>query len=81
MEYFCAIAQRFAEVRRAYRLYHEFLDIDVIVGMLAAIDDIHHRHRHAELAKRAVQVCNVRIERFAGSYCRSTRSGQRYRKD
>jgi hypothetical protein len=24
---------------------HEFLNVDRVVGMLAAVDDVHHRHR------------------------------------
>jgi hypothetical protein len=34
-----------AKRRRADRHDHEFLDVDRIVGMGAAVDDVHHRHR------------------------------------
>ena len=34
-----------AKRRRADRHDHEFLEVDRIVGMHAAIDDVHHRHR------------------------------------
>jgi hypothetical protein len=27
--------------------HHEFLHVDVVVGMCAAVDDVHHRHRQA----------------------------------
>ena len=40
-----AHAQGFGEVRRADRRDHELLDVDRIVGMRAAIEDVHHRHR------------------------------------
>ncbi|ABC63239.1 probable phosphopyruvate hydratase [Erythrobacter litoralis HTCC2594] len=40
-----APAHRFGKAVRADRHDHEFLDIDRIVGMLAAVDDIHHRDR------------------------------------
>jgi len=29
----------------AHRHDHEFLEVDGVVGMFAAIDDVHHRHR------------------------------------
>ena len=35
----------FAEARRADRHDHEFLEVDRIVGVRAAIDDVHQRHR------------------------------------
>src|SRR5690606_16527558 len=44
-------------------LDHEFLDVDVVVGVLAAVDDVHHRHRHAVLTGGAVQVGDVRVQR------------------
>ena len=40
-----ARAQRFGEARQADRQDHEFLQVDVVVGMRAAVDDVHHRHR------------------------------------
>ena len=43
--------------RRADRQDHEFLDVDRIVGMDAAIDDVHHRHR---------QRCGRRRRRHSG---------------
>ena len=30
---------------RPTRHDHEFLEIDVVVGVLAAVEDVHHRHR------------------------------------
>ncbi len=63
MEDFGAHAQRIGKGLGADRLDHEFLDVDVVVGMLAAVDDVHHRHRHGVLARRAVEVGDVRVER------------------
>src|SRR5690606_37014210 len=34
-------AQRLGEGFRAYRLNHDFLDIDVVIGVLATVDDVH----------------------------------------
>ncbi len=42
---FRAVAQRFPERGRAFRHDHEFLEIDRRIGMRAAVQDIHHRHR------------------------------------
>ena len=45
--------------RRAHRHDHELLHVDVVVGMRAAVDDVHHRHRQragavaAQVAGRA----------------------------
>ena len=36
--------QCFAESRCADRHDHEFLQVDAVVGMFAAVDDVHHRH-------------------------------------
>ncbi len=64
-----AHAQRVGEGLGADRLDHEFLDVDIIVGVLAAIDDVHHRHRHRILAGGAIQVGDVRIQRYALGLC------------
>ena len=61
--------QRFAEGRRADRHDHEFLEIDAIVGVRAAIDDVHHRHRQdrrPDPAHVAEQRQPARIGRRAG---------------
>ena len=42
-----AQAQCFAETFSADRHNHELLKIDVVVGMRATIDDVHHRHRQS----------------------------------
>ena len=39
-----APAQRLGEGRRAHRHDHELLQVDVVVGVLAAVEDVHHRH-------------------------------------
>ncbi|MNV57135.1 hypothetical protein D3C71_1494510 [compost metagenome] len=45
MEDFSAGTQRFFEARSANRQDHEFLYVDVVVGMSAAVHDVHHRNR------------------------------------
>ena len=47
VEDFRAGAQGFRECRRADRHDHKFLEVDRIVGMHAAIHDVHHRHRQS----------------------------------
>ena len=41
-----------AQLAAAHRHDHEFLNIDRIIGMHAAIDDIHHWHRQNSEAGR-----------------------------
>ncbi len=57
MEHLDAAPQRIAEPVEPQRHDHEFLDIHRIVGMLAAIDDVHHRGRqHAGIAATQISV-------------------------
>ena len=53
MEHLGAVAHRFAERGRPDRQDHEFLDVEVVVGMLAAVDHVDHRHGHLHLAHAA----------------------------
>ena len=65
-----AHAQRFIERARADRRDHELLDVDVGVGVCAAVEDVHHRHRQQvrvrpadiaeqrELARVRSRLCN-----------------------
>ena len=53
MEGLGPVAQRLGEVRRADRHDHELLEVDRIVGVLAAVEDVHHRHRQAGRADAA----------------------------
>lgn len=51
VEYFRTDAHRFFQGFRANRLNHEFLNVDVVVSVLAAVDDVHHRQWHGEFAR------------------------------
>ena len=62
VEDFGATAQRFAEGRQTDRHDHEFLDVQAVVGVLATVDDVHHRHRHLHRARTA----EVAIKRQTG---------------
>ncbi len=48
VEHFRPPAQGLGERGRAYRQDHELLHVHAVVGMRAAVDDVHHRHRHAD---------------------------------
>ena len=61
VEDFGAGAQRLGEARHAGRHDHEFLEVDRIVGMHAAIDDVHHRHRQQARGGAA----DIAVERLA----------------
>jgi hypothetical protein len=45
---------------------HEFLDVQAVVGVLAAVDDVHHRHRHLH-RRHAAEVAVQRQAGFLGS--------------
>ncbi|MNG97416.1 hypothetical protein D3C79_565290 [compost metagenome] len=65
MEHFRTDANGFFQGLRANRLNHEFLNVDVVVSVLAAVDDVHHRQWHREFAWGAVQFSDVLIQRHA----------------
>ncbi len=61
VEHLRAPANRLGQRRRADRHDHEFLDVDRVVGVLAAVDDVHHRHRQ-DMRRNAADVA---VERQA----------------
>ncbi|MNF89651.1 hypothetical protein D3C84_721840 [compost metagenome] len=63
MENLGAHAQTFRESLGANWLHHEFLDVDVVIGVLATVDDVHHRNRHRVDTRGAVQVGDVSVQR------------------
>ena len=65
MEHLGAAAQRLAERRRADRHDHELLQVEVVVGVRAAVDHVHQRHRQLHRA-RAAEVAVQRQRRFLG---------------
>ena len=48
-------AQAFGEAVEPPGLDHEFLEIDIVVGVLAAVEDVHHRHRQ-RACRRPAQI-------------------------
>ena len=66
-----------AEGRRTDRSDHELLHVDVGVGVRAAVDDVHHRHRQ-HVGVRATDVAVERQIRRAG---RRVRDGERDAED
>jgi hypothetical protein len=48
-----AVTHRLAKARRADRDDHQLLQVEVVVGVRAAVDDVHHRHRQAHAARAA----------------------------
>ena len=75
MKHFGTVAQRFAEARCTDRNHHEFLHVDVVVGVLAAVDDVHHRHRQGHRRSAA----EIAIQRQAGLLGGSARTRHRHR--
>ena len=74
---FRAGAHRFRKRGDAERHDHEFLKIDRVVGMHAAIDDVHHRHRQ-EPRRRAADIA---IERQLVGRGRRLGDGERHAED
>ena len=72
LEHFRAHSQSFGEGVCADREDHELLKVDLVVGMSAAIDDVHQRHRQGPRAHAA----DVAIERQAGLGRRRLCDGQ-----
>ena len=70
-----AVPQGFAEARGADRQDHELLQIDVVVGVRAAVHDVHHRDREP---RRAV-AREMAVERRAGVLRGGMRRGKRHR--
>ncbi len=62
MENFRTGTQRFGEGLGGDRLNHEFLNVDVVVGVLTAVQDVHHGNRHGVLTGGAVDFSNVLVQ-------------------
>ena len=63
----------FGEVGRADRHDHELLEVDRVVGMHAAIDDVHHRHRQQPRRGAA----DIAVQRQVGGHRRGLGGGKR----
>ncbi|SQC39936.1 Uncharacterised protein [Clostridium sporogenes] len=74
VEHFRAATQRFTERRLADRDDHEFLDVQAVVRVRAAVDDVHHRHRQLHRARTA----EVAVQRQAGLFGGRLRDGHRH---
>ena len=72
-----AHADRVRNGAGADRLDHELLDVDRIVGVHAAIDDVHHRHRQ----RARIDAADMAIQRNAEVLGRRLRHGKRHRED
>jgi hypothetical protein len=71
MKNLCAVTKPLGETGGADRHHHKLLQIDAVVGMLAAVQYVHHRHGYSDGARAA----EIRIERKIGRHrCRTRRS-------
>ncbi len=72
-----AVAHRFAKARCTDRDDHQLLQIEVVVGVRAAVDDVHHRYRHLHRS-RAAEITIQRQAAFLGGGARHRHAdGQR----
>ena len=72
-----AHAQGLLEARGADRHDHELLQVDVVVGVLAAVHDVHHRHRQLVRVAAADVLVQRQLERRRGG----VGDGQRHAED
>ena len=77
MERFRAHAQSFGKFVRPYRHNHEFLRIDRVVGMRAAVNHVHHGDRE----NTGSHTAQVAVERRHLRFSRSARGSHRNRED
>ena len=70
-------AQRLAEATSADGHNHEFLEVGAVFGMLATVEDVHHRHRQ-HMRKRAADVA---VQRHVVGVGGGTGHGQRHAED
>ena len=77
MEYLCTAAQSLAEGRSGNRHDHEFLNLNVVGSVCAAVEDVHHRHRQG----LSVAAADVVVQRQAQSLCSSLGNSQGYAED
>ena len=66
MVYLCTHSKAFLEAAGASGHDHEFLDINGIIRMLAAIHDVHHWHRHL----LGIGTAQISIQRHMQRACR-----------
>jgi hypothetical protein len=76
-----ADAQAFREAVRAGGDDHELLEVDRVVGVGAAVEDVHHRHRQKVRLGGSIEPGQVAEERLAGEHRRGLGGGQRYAED
>ena len=65
-------AQRLGKGRRADRHHHEFLEVDAVVGVHPAVEDVHHRHRQ----QVGIDPADIAVERQATRVRRRLRRRQ-----
>ena len=70
-----APADGFTEGGRTDRDDHQLLQVEVVVGVGAAVDDVHHRHRQLHAAHAA----EVAVQGQTGLFGRGARDGHRHR--
>ena len=73
--------QALGEARCARRHDHELLEVDRVVGVGAAVEHVHHRHRQEARLAAAVELGQVAVERLAGVDRRRLRRRQRDAED
>src|SRR5882762_9292016 len=77
MKNFYAPAQRLGKRWRAHWHDHELLEVDVVVGMGSAVQDVHHRHGQCV----GCSTTQIAVERQLECVCAGASGGHRYGQD
>ena len=73
MKYLNTASQRLAESRPSGGHNHKLLQIDIIISMASAIDNIHHGYRH----NIGIRATNIPVKRKPGKFGGRLAYGQR----
>ena len=73
MKYLCALSESFLEGRSAYGHYHEFLNVNGICCMSAAVKNVHHRNGKSVAAYAAEE--SVKRHTHSNGSCSCSRNG------
>ena len=77
MKHFAAAAKCVAELFKAQRHDHEFLHVDGVIGVLAAVDDVHHRRGQ----QAGIRAADVAVQRHLAVPCGRMGRGERDAED
>ena len=76
MKHLNAHPQSFREARCVHGHHHEFLKVDIIIGVLPAVQDVHHGHREDPCIRSADISIERNAQRRGGGFCGGKRHSE-----